>query len=313
MNTLPSLRQLRYLVAVAETGHFGRAAARCHVTQSTLSAGLKELEATLGTALIERDRRSARPTRIGTDIVERARRLLAEAEDLVDQARGAARPLHGALRVGVIPTIAPYLLPALLPRLRRRYPSLQPFLVEDQTARLAERLTAGTLDVAILALPYDLPRLSTLSLFDDSFVFAAPDGHRLLAHTHVAPTMLADETLLLLADGHCLREHALSACGKARDVTGRAVEATSLSTLIQMVDSGLGVTLLPMLAVRAGALRGTRIQTRPLAGPDAHRTIGLTWRTSSARSESYRLLGDVIRESIAAGAAVRRAMQPAPA
>ncbi|HKV00057.1 MAG TPA: hydrogen peroxide-inducible genes activator [Vineibacter sp.] len=297
MNALPSLRQLRYLVAVADTGHFGRAAERCAVTQSTLSAGLKELETTLGTTLIERDRRSATPTPIGGEIVVRARRLLAEAEDLVDLARGAAAPLSGPLRIGVIPTIAPYLLPDLLPLLRQRYPDLQPFLVEDQTARLVERLSAGALDVAVLALPYDLPRLATLALFDDPFVVAAPAGHGLLKQKTVDPASLAGETLLLLADGHCLREHALSACGLGRDTTGRAVEATSLSTLIHMVDSGLGVTLLPAMAIRAGALRGTRIETRPLDGPDASRTVGLAWRASSAQEQSYTLLGEVIREA----------------
>ncbi len=297
MKGLPSLRQLRYLVAVADTGHFGRAAERCAVTQSTLSAGLKELEMSLGMPLIERDRRSATPTPIGGEIVTRARRLLAEAEDLVDLARGAAAPLSGPLQIGVIPTIAPYLLPDLVPALRAHYPALQPFLVEDQTARLVERLSAGALDVAVLALPYDLPRLTTLALFDDPFLVAAPAGHALLQQASIAPTALKGETLLLLADGHCLREHALSACGLGRNTTGRAVEATSLSTLIHMVDSGLGVTLLPEMAVRAGALRGTRIETRPLAGPDASRTVGLAWRASSAQEESYRLLGDVIRAS----------------
>jgi LysR family hydrogen peroxide-inducible transcriptional activator len=301
MNPLPSLRQLRYLVAVADTGHFGRAAGRCFVTQSTLSAGLKELETTLGATLIERGRGNATPTPVGSEIVARARRLLAEAEDLVEVARSAAVPLSGPLRIGVIPTIGPYLLPSLLPLLRERHASLQPFLVEDQTARLVERLSAGTLDIAILALPYDLQRLATLELFEDPFVLAAPEGHALLARAEVTPSDLAGESLLLLADGHCLRDHALDACGLRRKTMGRAVEATSLSTLIHMVDSDLGVTLLPRLAVRAGALRGTRIQTRPLAGPHASRTIGLAWRASSAQAQSYRLLGDAVRAAADGG------------
>jgi LysR family hydrogen peroxide-inducible transcriptional activator len=186
---------------------------------------------------------------------------------------------------------------------------LQPFLVEDQTARLVERLSAGTLDVAVLALPYDLPRLASLPLFDDPFLLAAPAGHKLLAQPTVMPASLAGETLMLLADGHCLREHALAACGLGRDTTGRAVEATSLSTLIHMVDSGLGVTLLPAMAVRAGALRGTRIQTRPLGGLDASRAVGLAWRASSAQAENYKLLADVIREA-AGGADVKRGRRP---
>jgi LysR family hydrogen peroxide-inducible transcriptional activator len=310
MIPLPSLRQLRYLVALADTGHFGRAAERCFVTQSTLSAGLKELESTLSATLIERDHRTVAPTPIGIEVIARARRLLAEAEDLVDLARGAGTPLSGKLRIGVIPTIGPYLLPRLLPQLRKRHPGLQPFLVEDQTARLVERLSGGALDVAILALPYELPRLVTLPVFDDAFVLAAPKGHRLLAQAAVPPGALAAETLLLLEDGHCLRAHALSACRLTRGATGRAVEATSLSTLIHMVDAGLGVTLLPTLAITAGALRGTRIATRPLAGTAAGRTIGLAWRATSAQAKGYELLGAVIRDAAADGAGPRRRRRP---
>lgn len=299
MMDLPSPRQLRYLVAIADTGGFGRAAQRCNVTQSTLSAGIKELEATLGATLVERGRAGATFTPVGEVVVERARRLLAEAEDLVELAKGSAEPLVGPLRIGVIPTVAPYLLPKLLPRLRRRFPRLRPFLVEERTASLIEQLESGAIDVALLAFPYDLPRLAAFDCFEDRFVFAAPKGHRLLASRAVDLADLAGETVLLLAEGHCLREHALSVCRLAARDQARAVEATSLSTLIQMVDSGLGVTLLPMLAIDAGALRGTRIESRPVADPDALRRVGLAWRPSSARASHYRLLGEAIRGVVA--------------
>jgi LysR family hydrogen peroxide-inducible transcriptional activator len=299
MIDLPSPRQLRYLVAIADTGGFGRAARRCNVTQSTLSAGIKELEATLGATLVERSRAGATFTLVGEAVVERARRLLAEAEDLVELARGSGEPLAGPLRIGVIPTVAPYLLPRLLPRLRRRFAKLQPFLVEERTASLIEQLEGGMIDVALLAFPYDLPRLAAFDCFEDRFLFAAPKGHSLLSARTVNLADLAGETVLLLAEGHCLREHALSVCRLAARDQARAVEATSLSTLIQMVDSGLGVTLLPKLAIDAGALRGTRIESRPVADRDALRRIGLAWRPSSARAAHYRLLGDAIRGVVA--------------
>lgn len=299
MIDLPSPRQLRYLVAIADTGGFSRAARRCNVTQSTLSAGIKELEATLGATLVERDRKGVAFTAIGEVVLERARRLLAEAEDLVELARGSSEPLVGPLRIGVIPTVAPYLLPKLLPRLRRRFPKLQPFLVEERTASLIEQLEGGAIDVALLAFPYDLPRLAAFDCFEDRFLFAAAKGHKLLAVRAVDLVDLAGETVLLLAEGHCLREHALSVCRLAAQDQARAVEATSLSTLIQMVDSGLGVTLLPKLAVDAGALRGTRIESRPVADRDALRRIGLAWRPSSSRAAHYRLLGEAIRGVVA--------------
>ena len=299
MIDLPSPRQLRYLVAIADTGGFGRAAQRCNVTQSTLSAGIKELETTLGATLVERGRKGVSFTPVGEQVLERARRLLAEAEDLVELAKGSGEPLVGPLRVGVIPTVAPYLLPKLLPRLRRRFPRLQPFLVEERTASLVEQLEGGTIDVALLAFPYELPRLAAFDCFEDRFLFAAPKDHPLLASRAVKLDELSGETVLLLAEGHCLREHALSVCRfDARD-QARAVEATSLSTLIQMVDSGLGVTLLPKLAVDAGALRGTRIETRPVTDREALRRIGLAWRPSSARAAHYRLLGEAIRDVVA--------------
>jgi len=299
MIDLPSPRQLRYLVAIADTGGFGRAAQRCNVTQSTLSAGIKELEATLGTTLVERGRRGVTFTPVGEAVVERSRRLLAEAEDLVELAKGSGEPLVGPLRVGVIPTVAPYLLPKMLPRLRRRFPKLQPFLVEERTAALVEQLEGGTIDVALLAFPYDMPRLAAFDCFEDPFVFAAPKGHELLKARAVNLADLSGETVLLLAEGHCLREHALSVCRFDAQDQARAVEATSLSTLIQMVDSGLGVTLLPKLAVDAGALRGTRIEARPIADREALRRIGLAWRPSSARAPHYRLLGEAIRDIVA--------------
>ncbi|QQS11176.1 MAG: hydrogen peroxide-inducible genes activator [Rhodospirillales bacterium] len=296
MIDLPSPRQLRYLVAIADTGGFGRAAARCAVTQSTLSAGIKELEATLGATLIERRRGGPAFTPAGERVLERARRLLADSEELVELARDEAEPLAGALRVGVIPTVAPYLLPRLLPRLRRRFPKLRPFLVEERTATLVAQLDAAAIDVALIALPYDLPRLAAFDCFEDRFVFAAPRGHPLLARAAVGLAALRAETVLLLTEGHCLRDHALSVCRLDARETARAVEATSLSTLIQMVDSGLGVTLLPAMAVAAGALRGMRVETRPLEDREASRRIGLAWRATSPRAPHFRLLGEAVRD-----------------
>lgn len=292
MKALPTLRQLRYLVALAEHCHFGKAAEACFATQSTLSAGLQELEALLGVILVERTKRRVMLTPLGEEVVARARQVLQGAEDIVDIAQAAREPLSGVLRLGVIPTIGPYLLPTALPRLRAAYPRLKLHLREDLTARLLEALAAGQIDVALLALPYEADGVTTLVLGDDPFLFAAPAGHPLAAKTSISNADLAGVELLLLEEGHCLREHALAACrltGKA----STALMATSLHTLVQMVANGLGVTLLPLLAVDGEVLRGTDLVTRPLAEP-ASRQIGLAWRASSPRALEFRLLGEAL-------------------
>jgi LysR family hydrogen peroxide-inducible transcriptional activator len=262
---LPSLRQLRHLVALADSGHFGRAARACHVTQSTLSASIKELENLLQASLVDRTKRKVVLTPLGLETVERARRLLGEAEELVLAADSAREPLSGTIRLGVIPTIGPFLLPLVLPALRRAFPKLKLYLVEDLTARLVEQLHAGRLDIALLALPYECGNVESRILFEDPFRVAVRRGDPLAHEKTIEAEALRPDDLLLLREGHCLRDHALAACALDR-TRGEAVEATSLHTLVQMVDNGLGMTLLPQLAIDGGILRGTKLVVRPLAG-----------------------------------------------
>jgi LysR family hydrogen peroxide-inducible transcriptional activator len=299
----PSLQQLKYLIAVAETRHFGRAAEACFVTQSTLSAGLQELETRLGAPLVERRKRGAMLTSLGQQVVERARHIISEAESLVELARATREPLSGPLKLGVIPTISPYLLPRIMPSLRRRHPKLRLYLTEDLSSRIAEKLESGELDLLLLALPYDLPGAETMALFDDAFVFACRRDHELAQAKTLPPERLNSEPLLLLQDGHCLRDHALAACNLMNRRGAQPFQATSLPTLIQMVDNGIGTTLLPAMAVAAGALKGTHIVTRPVTGaPTPSRSIGLAWRKASPRRDEFRLLGrDIIELSKKAG------------
>lgn len=290
MIVLPTLRQFRHLVALAEHKNFGRAAAATSVTQSSLSASIKELEETLGAALVDRTKRSVVFTPLGEETVRRARQILDEAEELALAAKAAGEPLAGTLRLGVIPTIGPYLLPRTLGRLRAKYPRLRLYLREDLTDRLIERLQSGELDAVLLALPYDLGGLEAEPLFDDPFVFCCPHDHALANAPVVPPDRLARESLLLLQDGHCLRQHALAACGIRRTMQVDPFEATSLLTLTQMVDNGLGVTLVPRLAVDAGLLKGTDLKTIPLEEKAAPRQIGLAWRARTGRRDEFRLL-----------------------
>jgi LysR family hydrogen peroxide-inducible transcriptional activator len=292
MKPLPTFKQLRYLVALAERRHFGRAAESCHVTQSTLSAGIQELETLLGTALVDRTRRSVLFTPVGEELVERARRLLGEAADFVAAAEAAREPLTGALRLGVIPTVAPFLLPRVLPHLRRAYPRLKLYLREDLSARLADDLGRGRLDVLLLALPYDCGDTEAVTLFEDRFSLACRRDHRLADAACVTLDELAVEPPLLLADGHCLRDHALEACRLVPKHHQSAFEATSLHTLVQMVDNGLGVTLLPQIAIEAGILEGTDLVIRPLADGQPSRRIGLVWRRGAGRHREFVLLAD---------------------
>jgi LysR family hydrogen peroxide-inducible transcriptional activator len=294
MTALPTLKQLRHLVLLADHGHFGRAARAGHLTQSSLSASIKELETLLQANLVERTKRRVALTPLGIETVARARRVLRETEELALAAQAGREPLTGTIRLGVIPTIGPYLLPPVLPALRRAWPKLKLYLREDQTERLLEQLRASTLDVLLVALPYDCGPVETEILFDDGFVAALPHDHHLGADPPVAPESLEGETLLLLQDGHCLRDHALSACGLPPLRHPDEFEATSLTTLVQMVDNGLGLTLLPQLALDAGILRGTRLQAQPVAGSPA-RQVGLVWRYGTVRGEEFRLLGREIR------------------
>jgi LysR family hydrogen peroxide-inducible transcriptional activator len=291
MINLPSLRHLRHLIALHAHGHFGRAAEACHVTQSALSASIKELETVLNTTLVDRTKRRVVLTPIGVETSERARKIVKEVEDLVGFTTASREPLSGTLRMGSIPTIGPYLLPRILPGLREAYGRLKLYLVEDLTERLIDSLHRGLLDVVLLALPYDCGAVETMVLFEDPFVVALPRTHRLANETRIKTQRLWCEDLLLLRDGHCLRDHALSVCSFADRRVTEGFEATSLPTLVQMVDNGLGTTLLPILAVDAGLLQGTNLVTRPLLAEEPTRKIGLVWRRGTGRRDEFRVLG----------------------
>jgi len=294
MAALPSLRQLRYLIALSEHLNFRVAAEACFVTQSTLSAGLKELESLLDVSLVERDTRSVRLTDIGNEVVARARTLLAQAQDLVEVARLAQQPLSGSVRLGVIPTIAPFMLPGLLPPLRAAHPQLKLYLREDQTERLLERLRSGDLDVALIALPYDTGELLARKLFKDEFWFVARADDPLAQAKEVAVRAVRQGDILLLEEGHCLREHAIAACGTRKANAESRVEATSLHTLIQMVEGGLGVTLLPEMTLKAGILNGTSLVARPFSSQVPARDIALATRPTSAHRRDFDLLAEFI-------------------
>lgn len=301
MTQLPTLRQLRFLQALADNGTFSRAAEAAHVTQPTLSAGIKELEAILGATLVERGARGATLTPSGEAAVSRARIVLTEAQDLVHAARAAGEPLSGPFRLGVIPTIAPFLLPRALPAIRTAHPGLELFLREDLTHRLVDALIDRRLDAALIALPYDAPKIDTLSLTEDEFLFAAHRDHPLAGEAKLTPDKLAGESLLLLEDGHCLRDHALAICSTSRpgeDAARSDFAATSLHTLVQMVKSGLGATLLPRLAVDAGLADQLDLMIRPFDPPISGRSIGMAWRKGSARAEEARSLARDIKTAL---------------
>ena len=295
MKRLPTMKQLQYLVALADTKHFARAAERCHITQSTLSAGVRDLESVLGTPVAERSNRHVLMTRVGGEIAERARALLRDAEEVMEVARAAREPMTGELRLGVIPTISPFYLPRVLPALREQFGRLTVYLREEQTAPLLARLENGEIDAALIALPYDTGDLTAEAIFEDEFLFACPQDHPLAGATAVHPEALANENLLLLEEGHCLRGHALDACDLGDKRTRAQFEASSLQTLIQMVAAGIGVTLVPRLAVDAGILQGTNIALSPLATPTS-RQIGLAWRRTSPRADEHRQLAAELRE-----------------
>jgi LysR family hydrogen peroxide-inducible transcriptional activator len=291
-----NLRDLQYLVALAETRHFGRAAARCHVSQPTLSAQLKKLEAFLGAPLIERRPRRVALTPAGEAVVARARRILQDAEDIRAIARASQDPLAGPLKVGLIPTLGPYLLPRVAPRIARALPKLQLVLHEYQTGPLIERVLQGELDLAILALPAETKGLVTRSLFAEAFLVAMPERHRLAARRRLRPADLAGETLLLLEEGHCLRDQALEVCERA-GAGEQAFRATSLETLRQMVAAGLGITLLPRLAAEGPFASARGLAVRPFSPPSPSRVIGAAWRRSTTRGEAIAAVCDVIRRA----------------
>jgi len=301
MTILPSPQQLRYLVALAESRHFGRAALTCAVTQSTLSAGILALERQLDAAVLDREAgRHVVFTPLGLDLVERARAALAALEAVTETAIAAREPMSGPLRLGVIPTVGPFLLPRLMPILRAAFPRLRLFLREDTTARLVDRMETNRLDVLLLALPCDCGAAEAMPVARDEFLVAMPPGHPLAEQSQIQVSSLATERLLLLEDGHCLRDQALAVCGLLageKSDSQDSFAATSLHTLVQMVAGGLGVTLLPRLAVAAGIVDGTGLALRPLAEAGAWRTLGLAWRPNAPRAADYRALAPHLAET----------------
>ncbi len=286
---LPTLKQLQYLVALRDHGHFGRAAEACFVTQSTLSAGIRELENLLGTVLVERTKRVVRFTPLGSRIADKALRVLRESEELADLARAEGQPLTGELRLGVIPTIAPFLLPAMLPQLRAQWPDLRLFLREETSQAACAALHQGQLDCVLLAMPFACGDVDSARLFDDRLFVAFPAGEA-PGDGPVDPGSLDESRLLMLEDGHCLKDHALAACNRPELRAGAAMLGTSLHTLVQMVDNGLGLTFVPAMAIEAGILDGTGVDARPLKS--GSRRIALVWRRSSPREEEFRMLAD---------------------
>ena len=304
MIPLPTPQQLRYLLALAEHQHFGRAADACAVGQSTLSAGILALERQLDARLLDRDgSKRVVFTPLGRDLVGRAREAMAALEAFTETAAAARAPMSGRFRLGVIPTVGPFLLPRLMPALRAAFPRLQLLLREDTTDRLLARLADGRLDVVLLATPCDCGGAETLPVVRDPFLAALPPDHPLAAREAVPLSALAAERLLLLEEGHCLRDQALAACGMVRRDGPDGFAATSLHTLVQMVAGGLGVTLLPRVAVAAGVTAGTGIVLRPLLGAGAWRTLGLAWRPATARAADYRALAPLLASAAEAGSA----------
>lgn len=295
-----SLRALGYLVAVADERHFGRAAARCFVSQPTLSAQIKKLEQQLGVQLLERNQRHTLVTPAGEETVRRAREILQGVDEIVDLARSSLDPLAGELRVGLIPTVAPYLLPRVSGSLKRALPRLRLMLLELQTEELLMQLRTGNLDLAILALPFEQNALQTERLYDEEFLVALPGDHPLTSKKTLGVSDLDEQTLLLLAEGHCLRDQALEVCSRVSVREPQDFRATSLETLRQMVSAGIGMTLLPALATGVAVAPDAGLAVRPFRSPRPSRTITAAWRATSARSTVMQAVSDIIREAVAA-------------
>lgn len=293
-----NLRDLRYFVALAETRHFGKAAERSFVSQPTLSAQIKKLENYLGVQLIERQPRQITLTDTGAKILPLARRIIQESDEIISLARNEHDPLSGKLKVALIPTIGPYLLPLVTRRLRKQLPHLKLMLYEYQTQPLLEKLRSGDIDVGILALPVQVDGVDSRALFDEEFTLAVPSHSPLAKHTTIKLDDLTGETLLLLEDGHCLRDQALEVCSRIDARENDEYRATSLETLRQMVAAGLGITLLPQLATRGPFGSGHGLAVKPFAKPVPSRTVGAVWRKSTSRLEAIGAVCDIIHSSL---------------
>jgi LysR family hydrogen peroxide-inducible transcriptional activator len=292
----PTVRQLRYLAALADHLHFADAAADCGVSQPNLSAQIRELEKTLGVQLLERTSRHVLLTDVGERVVDRAHRVLTELEDLIETASLSDDPFAGRMRLGVIPTIAPYVLPRTLPVVRKTWPHLELQLIEDFTDRLLQRLRAGELDAALLALPVEQGGLRTEALVDEPFVVLAPKGHPISRSRSIKADAFDADDLLLLQEGHCLRDQALNLCHV--QTTRRGIEGSSLTTLVQMVANGFGTTLLPVTALPVDLPSTNEVVVVPFTKPAPGRTIGLVWRQTSSRTDAFLGLADLLRAEL---------------
>ncbi len=291
-----TLRQLRYFDALARELHFGRAADACAVTQPALSMQIQELEEELGLALVERMKTGVRLTLKGEEIAVRAARILGDVRNLAEYARHGASVLSGPLRLGVIPSVAPYMLPPLLPLLQQAYPGLELFVRETQTAPLTRELLDGKLDVMLLALPVKHPDIATLPLFEDVFQLALPKAKKLSGRVRATPDLVAHERLLLLEEGHCLRDQALEYCHLRQVDAVNTFGASSLSTLVEMVAAGYGITLLPEICLGVET-RGRTLALMRFAEPEPFRTLGLAWRATSPRAGDFRELGVLVKKA----------------
>jgi LysR family transcriptional regulator, hydrogen peroxide-inducible genes activator len=293
---LPTIKQLRYFIALQKHMHFGKAAEACFVSQSAFSVAIRELESTLGTQLFDRTNKSVTITAMGQEIVVQARLVIRDLEALMAMAQVGSEPLSGKLRFGVIPTISPFLLPKILPQLRSHFPQLQLFLQEDTTQRVYEKLMSGELDLILIAFPYELRNVEKMILFKDQFLLAYKNDSQFIETQKVTVDQLQPESILLLEDGHCLRDHALSAC-KIRNLNKVShFAASSLLTLIEMVEADLGITYLPEMAKDSPMLKNTNIKTQAMP-KSSHREIGLIWRKGTARSKEFKILGEFIKKN----------------
>tara|TARA_R110000824_G_scaffold7892_6_gene35894 strand:+ start:4691 stop:5599 length:909 start_codon:yes stop_codon:yes gene_type:complete len=296
MSHPPTLKQLKYLCAVAELKHFSRAADACYVSQSTLSAGISELEQILGVTLIDRSKKHVSLTAVGREVRERAIGILTEVEDLVGVAEAAHEPFSTEMRLGVIPTIAPFLLPKILKIVRKRYPKFKLYIREDLSGNLVNELHAGELDVLLLALPYPAEGVKAQHLFYDELLLASNKGNPLGGNNKTSTRDLRNTDLLLLEEGHCLRDHVLDACKLKSSDISVPYHATSLNTVIQMVANDIGVSILPKMAIDAKILRGTSVQSHAFTDKQVRRSIGLMWRNRSPRQPEFLQVGELINE-----------------
>lgn len=287
---LPPLRQMQYLVSLHEHLHFGRAASACFISQPTLSSAIKELEESLGANLVERTNRTVAFTSAGEAVVEQCEQILLQTREMVDSVQQYRTPLTGILRLGVIPTIAPFLIPDFVESVKRNYPQLELYIRENTTQQLIEELISGKLDLLILALPYHAPQVLTKVVFREKLHLAFHKESTLIKTNRTDFNQLPDGSLLLLEDGHCLRDHALSGCRLSNSHTINTFGVTSLQMLVQMVNRNTGVTLIPQMSIDAGILNGTDVLTRPLPKSRYYRDIGMAWRKASVKADEYELL-----------------------